>query len=333
MIIEFKSEIPESFINDFAAEARGHVRKFNGCRFVIVSDYYDMNINQDTLGDKIVRFFKSVDDWPLSSRALKPENTIIDLGDGVVFGSDKTVLIAGPCAAESEARLYKSAQYLKSLDIKVLRAGLFKPRSSAYSFQGLGREGLKLLAAVKRDFGLKIITEIYDSVHVEDIATVADIIQIGSKAMFNHEILKRCGRLNKPVLLKRNFSATTDEWLESADTILSEGNPNVILCERGIRTYEKSSRFTLDLNSAIYVKHHSHLPILIDPSHAFGEAYGVPELALSAAALSVDALMLEVHPCPDEALCDRRQALTHETFLKLKKDIAAVCSIVGRTLV
>ncbi len=333
MIIEFRPEISDSFINDFADEVRGHVRRFNGGRFVIVSDYYNFDIGSKALNDKIIRTFKSVDDWPLSSRALKPENTVIDLGDGIIFGRDRTVLIAGPCAAENEERLFESAEYLKSLGIKILRAGLFKPRSSAYSFQGLGRDGLKLLEAVKRDFALKIITEIYDSAHLDDIAAVADIIQIGSKAMFNHEILRRCGRLKKPVLLKRNFSATADEWLESADTILSEGNPNVILCERGIRTYEKSSRFTLDLNSAIYVKHHSHLPLLIDPSHAYGESYGIPELALSAAALSVDAIMLEVHPCPEEALCDRRQALSHDVFIKLKNDLADICRIVGRTLV
>ena len=211
----------------------------------------------------------------------------------------------------------------------MLRAGAFKPRTSPYTFQGLGLEGLKLLDKMRSKYGLKIITEVRDSTHVDEIIEYADIIQIGAKAMYDHGILRKSGACNKPVLLKRGFGTTLQEFVQSAEFILSGGNPNVILCERGIRTFETKTRFTLDLCGAAWLKEYTNLPIILDPSHAIGYAYGVPDLARSCMALGVDGLLIETHPNPKVAKSDAEQQLDFNQFRALHGSLKKVADAVG----
>lgn len=284
-------------------------------------------------GEDIGEVIDFPEDWPLASLAVRAEKTVIEVGEDLRIGDGSTLLIAGPCAAESEDQLRASAAFLVSRGIRLFRAGLFKPRTSAYSFPGLEFDGLELLASIRRDYDLKLITEVYDTSHFDAVEEIADVIQVGSKAMFNLALLRRCGRSPRPILLKRFFSASTREWLQAADVILSAGNPNVILGERGIRTFENRSRFVFDLNSAVYIRENSHLPLLLDPSHAIGRASGVRALARAAAAFGADAIMVEVHPAVDQARCDRAQALDHRAFAALQDEVGDVCRAVGRKLV
>ncbi len=270
----------------------------------------------------------------LSSRAWKSETRTIDINGVKIGGStNHTALIAGPCSVESEAQIEESALLLKEMGISIMRAGAFKPRTSPYTFQGMGVEGLKLLAKMREKHGLQIITEVRDATNVEDIIEYADIIQIGAKAMYDHGILKRCGKTQKPVLLKRGFGTTLQEFLQCAEFILAGGNPNVILCERGIRTFETKTRFTLDLCGAAWMKEHSNLPIILDPSHAIGYAYGVPDLARACTAMGVDGLLIEVHPNPKEAKSDASQQLNHDEFRALTGSLKAVAKAIGRKII
>ncbi len=257
----------------------------------------------------------------------------IDLGDGIVFGPDKTVMMAGPCAVESRDQIFQAAEFIAGLGIRVFRAGAFKPRTSPYSFQGLDHEGLALLAEVRERFGLKIITEAKDMTHAEAVAEVADIVQVGAKSMYNHALLKFCGRLDKPVLLKRFFAATLKEFLQMADFILLEGNRRLLLCERGIRTFEPQTRFSLDLSGAAVLQEQSRLPLVLDPSHAIGYRFGVPRLARACAAFGAEGLLIEVHPNVEQAQCDRDQALDHATFARLFAELREICALQGRELV
>jgi len=222
---------------------------------------------------------------------------------------------------------------MKSQGISTLRAGCFKPRTSPYSFQGLGMEGLKLLAKMREKYGLNIITEVKDATHVDAIIEYADIIQVGAKSMYDHGILRKCGKTNKPVLIKRGFGTTLQEFVQASEFVLSGGNENVILCERGIRTFETKTRFTLDLCGAAYLKEHTNLPIVLDPSHAMGYAYGVPDLAKACMAMGIDGLLIEVHPNPKVAKSDASQQLDHETFTKLATELKAIGKIIGKNLV
>jgi 3-deoxy-7-phosphoheptulonate synthase len=242
-------------------------------------------------------------------------------------------LIAGPCSVESEEQIEQSAALLKELGISTLRAGAYKPRTSPYTFQGMGLEGLKLLSKMREKYGFNIITEVRDATQVEDIIEHADIIQIGAKSMYDHGILKRCGKTTKPVLLKRGFGTTLQEFLQCAEFILAGGNPNVILCERGIRTFETKTRFTLDLCGAAWMKQYSNLPVILDPSHAIGYAYGVPDLARACTAMGVDGLLIEVHPNPKVAKSDASQQLNHDEFRALTKSLKAVAESIGRKII
>lgn len=263
------------------------------------------------------------DDMQLASRQFMPEKRTINISGEITIGGNTNhcLVIGGPCSVESEEQIEASASFMKSLGISVLRAGSYKPRTSPYSFQGLGKQGLILLDKMRSKYGLKIITEVRDATHIEDIIEYADIIQIGAKSMYDHGILKRCGKTNKPVLLKRGFGSTLQEFVQAAEFILSGGNPNVILCERGIRTFETKTRFTLDLCGAAYLKHHTNLPIILDPSHAIGHAYGVPDLAKACLAMGIDGLLIEVHPNPKVALSDASQQLDHDKFARLYEDL------------
>ncbi|RME68615.1 MAG: 3-deoxy-7-phosphoheptulonate synthase [Nitrospirae bacterium] len=254
--------------------------------------------------------------YKLVSRDFHPEDTIIEI-DGAKIGGPGFVVIAGPCAVESEQQMHKVAEVLKQEGVRFLRAGAFKPRTSPHSFQGLREEGLKILKEIKQTYDLKIVTEVMSQEHLDKVVEVADIVQIGARNMQNFDLLKEVGRCNKPVLLKRGLSATVDEWLASAEYILVEGNEKVILCERGIRTYERATRNTADLSVIPLVRAVSHLPVVFDPSHATGRRDLVGPMALASVVAGAHGVMVEVHPEPDRALSDGQQSLDIEAFRKL----------------
>ena len=273
-------------------------------------------------------------EYQLCSSEFRKEKTLIRLSKDICFGAKSTIMMAGPCTVESKDQTFKTAEFLKeNFDIKIFRAGAFKPRTSPYSFQGLKDEGLKILDQVKKEFNLKIITEVKDSSHLIEVSQVADIIQVGTKSMFDFQLLEDCGKLSNPILLKRSFMSTIKEFLQCADFIMSNGNQNVILCERGIRSFEPSTRFTLDVCSAATLKDITHLPIVLDPSHAIGIAKYVSDISAVSSALGVDGLLIETHPNPELALCDKDQALSFDQFRSLYQKSKKVCKAVGRDLV
>ena len=270
--------------------------------------------------------------YKLVSREFKKENSVIDLGKGVKIGGTELVIIAGPCAVENYNSLYETAKIVKSHGAKALRGGAFKPRTSPYNFQGLGEEGLKYLKEAGDKFGLPTVTEVMDTRDVELVVRYADVLQIGARNMQNFNLLKEVGLTKKPVILKRGLSATVKEWLMSAEYILAGGNMNVILCERGIRTFEDSTRNTLDISAVPVVKALSHLPIIIDPSHASGRRDLVEPLAKAALAVGSAGLIIEVHIHPEDALSDGAQSLTPEGFGKMVPSLRAVAQAVERRL-
>jgi 3-deoxy-7-phosphoheptulonate synthase len=270
--------------------------------------------------------------YKLVSRDFKKEDSVIDIGAGVKIGGSQIIVMAGPCSVESQDLLIDIAKKVKAAGAKVLRGGAFKPRTSPYAFQGLGEEGLKYLAQARKETGLLIVTELMDIRDVELVVKYTDIIQIGARNMQNFNLLKEVGRVKKPVLLKRGISSTIKELLMSAEYIMSEGNFNVILCERGIRTYEDFTRFTLDINAVPAVKSQSHLPIIVDPSHGTGKWGLVPAVSKAAIAAGADGLIIEVHPNPEEALSDGAQSLYPDKFQELMGDLKKVAEAVGRKL-
>ncbi len=269
--------------------------------------------------------------FKLAGREYHPENTVIRIGD-LTIGDAELVIMAGPCAIENEEQLIEAAEAVKKAGARVLRAGAFKPRTSPYSFQGLEQQGLKFLNRVREKTGLLIVTEVMDQFTAEEVAECADIIQVGARNMQNFYLLRELGRLRKPVLLKRGLSATIEEWLMAAEYILSGGNYDVILCERGIRTFEPYTRNTLDLSSVPLVKQLSHLPVIVDPSHGTGLSGLVPAMSKAALAAGADGLMIEVHPNPQEALSDGPQSLTPAQFRTLTRELKGVALSVGRLI-
>ncbi|NQT47206.1 MAG: 3-deoxy-7-phosphoheptulonate synthase [Candidatus Omnitrophica bacterium] len=270
--------------------------------------------------------------FKLVSRDFKKEDSVIDLGGGVTIGGEKLVVMAGPCSVEDRELLLNIAKSVKASGASVLRGGAFKPRSSPYSFQGLGEKGLKYLAEARKKTGLLVVTELMDTKDIGLLEKYADIIQIGARNMQNFNLLKAVGKSKKPVLLKRGIAATIKELLMSAEYILSEGNFNVILCERGIRTFEDQTRFTLDLNAVPVIKNLSHLPVIVDPSHGTGKWGLVSTMAKAAVAAGADGLMVEVHPNPEEALSDGSQSLYPDKFDGMMKELSSVATAVGREI-
>ena len=270
--------------------------------------------------------------YKLVSRDFKQEDTIVDVGGGVKIGGKKIVVMAGPCSVENEMLLVKIAKSVKESGAVVLRGGAFKPRTSPYAFQGLGEEGLKFLKEAKKVTGLPIVTEIMDVRDMSLLEKYADIIQIGARNMQNFNLLKEVGQSKKPVLLKRGMSATIKELLMSAEYILSEWNFNVILFERGIRTFEDHTRFTLDISAVPIIKQLSHLPVVVDPSHATGKWGLVSPCSKAAIAAGADGLIIEVHPNPEEALSDGAQSLLPDKFAELMKEVSKVAKAVGREI-
>lgn len=269
--------------------------------------------------------------YKLVSRDFHPSNTIVDVG-GVKVGGDEIVIIAGPCSVESEDQLLRTAHAVKESGASMLRGGAFKPRTSPYEFRGLGEEGLQILAKAREETGLKIVTEVLSPSDIDLVSAYTDVLQIGARNMQNFLLLEVAGQSGKPVLLKRGMSAQIEEWLLAAEYVMAQGNEQVILCERGIRTYETITRNTLDLSAVPVVKRLSHLPIVIDPSHGTGKWYLVPSMMLAAVAAGADGLIVEVHPNPDYALSDGGQSLTFENFAAAMPGVSSVAQAVGRTV-
>ncbi len=269
--------------------------------------------------------------YKLVSRELRPLDTVVDVR-GVLVGGGNCVVIAGPCSVESEEQIMASARAVREAGASMLRGGAFKPRSSPYTFRGMGERGLELLAQARDETGLPVVTEVMTPNDVDLVARYADLLQIGARNMQNYQLLEEVGRTGKPVLLKRGLSATIEEWLLSAEYVLAQGNPNVILCERGIRTFETATRNTLDLNAVALAKRRTHLPVIVDPSHGTGKWYLVPPLALASIAAGADGIIIEVHPDPDRAKSDGGQSLNPENFAALMPRLAAVASAVGRSV-
>ncbi|MEL6612088.1 MAG: 3-deoxy-7-phosphoheptulonate synthase [Bacteroidota bacterium] len=292
----------------------------------------DFDVRHIKILEGVADVYRVTSPYKFASRTWRQENTTVDLGDGVVLGGDEFVVMAGPCSVESEEQIEASAAFVASQGVPVLRGGAFKPRSSPYSFQGHGEDGLKWMRAAADRHGLKIITEVMRPADVELIGQYTDVFQIGSRNMQNFPLLKEVGKTNTAVFLKRGLSATIKEWLMSAEYILAGGNPNVILCERGIRTFETATRNTLDLSAVPVIKKHSHLPIFVDPSHGVGLRDKILPLARAGAAVGADGLMIETHPDPPSALSDGPQSLYFDQFADLMAQVRRVAEVVGRTV-
>jgi len=269
--------------------------------------------------------------YKLASREFRPEDTIIKVGN-VAIGGDNTVIMAGQCSVDTEEQMMATARVVKEAGGHILRGGAFKPRTNPYAFRGLGEKGLQILAAAKAETGLPIISEVMDPRDVELVARYADILQVGSRSMQNFTLLDEVGRAGKPVMLKRGMWAPLQEWLLAAEYVLAQGNNEVMLCERGIRTFETNTRFTMDLSVIPAVKRFSHLPIIGDPSHATGHRYLVEPMAMASVAAGADGLIVELHPNPDRALSDGPQSLTFDGFRQLMERVGVVAKAVGRPL-
>lgn len=270
--------------------------------------------------------------YKLVSRETKHEDTIVKVRDGIEIGGKEIQIMAGPCAVENYEFVSQAAKAVKKAGAKILRGGAFKPRTGPYSFQGLGEEGLKILQQVGKEENMATVTEVLNTRDLPLVVEYADILQIGARNMQNFNLLEEVGKTKKPVLLKRGLSAKIKEWLLAAEYIMSNGNPNVILCERGIRTFEDEIRSTLALQSVPLIKELSHLPIIVDPSHAAGKPSIIPAMSKAAIAAGADGLIVEVHPKPEEALCDGQQALTPEMFSEMMDQIKPVAKAVGKIL-
>lgn len=335
MIIVMKTGSQESEINEIARvlESLGlgvHISK--GTERTIIGVIGDKRVLNDVpleLMSGVEKLVPIVESYKLAGKTFKPDPTIIDVS-GVKIGGKKIVIMAGPCAVESREQILEAAIAVKKSGAQFLRGGAFKPRTSPYAFQGLEEEGLKLLKEAKDATGLLIISEVTSEKAVEIADNYVDMFQIGARNVQNFQLLREVGRSKKPVLFKRGPSTTIDEWLNAAEYIMSEGNYNVVLCERGIRTFETATRNTLDLSAIPVVKNSSHLPIIIDPSHAAGKSQYIASLSKAAIAAGADGLIIEVHPDPRHALSDASQQLTPESFDNLCKDISKIAEILGR---
>lgn len=332
MIVELKNSVDEKRSAEIAEKLKAvNIRK-NGHSILITPSALKELPTEFT--NEAAETFVMNDDIQLASRSYKKTKREVKINNVTIGGNTgNTLLIAGPCSVESEEQIIQSSELMKELGISTLRAGCYKPRTSPYTFQGLGLEGLKLLDKMRSKYGLNIITEVRDATHIEEVIEYADIIQIGAKAMYDHGILRRCGKTNKPVLLKRGFGTTLQEFVQCAEFILSGGNENVMLCERGIRTFETKTRFTLDLCGVAYLKEYTNLPIILDPSHAMGYAYGVADLARACTAMGIDGLLIEVHPNPKVAKSDASQQLNHDQFRELAASLKTIAKAVNHTII
>ena len=304
-----------------------------GCTILgLVGDTTCVDMGKISINPHVERVMRVQEPYKKANRKFHPEDTVVTVGNAKIGGGNFSV-IAGPCSVESEAQICAVAADVKAAGAALLRGGAFKPRTSPYSFQGMGTPGLDLLVEAREKTGLPIVTEIMDPRMADLFEREVDVVQVGARNMQNFELLKEVGRMSKPILLKRGLSNTYEEWIMSAEYIMSEGNENVILCERGIRTFENYTRNTLDVSAIPAVKQMSHLPVIIDPSHAAGMYWMVEPLALAGIAAGADGLIVEVHNDPANAKCDGQQSLTPQKFGALMKKVAALVDLAGKTLV
>ena len=297
----------------------------------VIGDTSALDMNMLKVNECVDKVMRVQEPFKRANRSFHPEDSVIDVS-GVKIGGRKLAVIAGPCSVENEKQIVGVAKSVKLAGAALLRGGAFKPRTSPYSFQGLKEEGLDLLKIARKETGLPIVTEIMSARMLERFVEDVDLIQVGARNMQNFELLKELGRTNVPVLLKRGLSATIEEWLMAAEYIMAGGNDNVILCERGIRTFEAYTRNTLDLSAIPAVKKLSHLPVIVDPSHAAGLWWMVEPMAKAAVAAGADGLIIEVHNDPEHALCDGAQSLKPERFARLMGELSGIAKIVGREL-
>jgi len=332
MIIHLKKGLDKQKVVHIADSLKAIVVSNNGKTVLVTS--YKMKSVEPGLEAFVDSYFVTDSDMQLSSREYHNEKRLVEIDNLKIGGNtNNTLLITGPCSVESEEQIFEVAAFLKNTGISVIRGGCYKPRTSPYSFQGLGLEGLKLLAKVREKYGLKVATEVKDATHVEQVIEYADIIQVGAKAMYDQGILRKCGKADKPILIKRGFGSTLQEFVQAAEFVLSGGNNKVILCERGIRTFETKTRFTLDLCGVAYLKQYTNLPVIVDPSHAMGNAYGVPELAQAAMAMGIDGLLIETHPNPSVAKSDASQQLNFKQFGELFDTLKPIAKAVKRNII
>ena len=304
-----------------------------GCTILgLVGDTTAVDMDKISINPHVERVMRVQEPYKKANRKFHPEDTVVTVGSAKIGGGSFSV-IAGPCSVESEAQICEVAEDVKRSGAALLRGGAFKPRTSPYSFQGMGTAGLELLLEAKKKTGLPIVTEIMDPRMAELFEEEVDVVQVGARNMQNFELLKEVGKMSKPILLKRGLSNTYEEWIMSAEYIMAEGNENVILCERGVRTFETYTRNTLDVSAIPAVKQMSHLPVIVDPSHAAGMYWMVEPLALAAVAAGADGLIIEVHNDPAHAKCDGQQSLTPEKFDALMHKVSAMVDLVGKTLV
>ena len=280
----------------------------------------------------VERVMRVTEPYKKANRKYHPDDSVVNIGNGVTVGGNKLAVIAGPCSVESQSQIVGVAQAVKASGALALRGGAYKPRTSPYAFQGMGLDGLRLLNEAKQATGLPIVTELMSADQLPIFEECVDVIQIGARNMQNFDLLKKVGKTRKPVLLKRGLSSTIEEWLMSAEYIMAGGNDQVILCERGIRTFETYTRNTLDLSAVLAVKSLSHLPVVVDPSHACGRAWMVERMALAAVAAGADGLIIEVHNDPKNALCDGAQSITPEQFDALMGKLAPIAACMGRSV-
>ena len=332
MIIHLNKEINKNDAYKFSEKVQGKLIFNKKDKIIITSS--KKNDYPESYNKYVEKSFTLESDIQLASRDYKNNTRNVKINNVEIGGdSDNTLMITGPCSIESREQITKCAGLLKKLGLTTLRAGCFKPRTSPYSFQGLGLEGLKMLSDIRDEYGFNIISEVKDSSHVDDVIKYTDIIQIGAKAMYDHGILRETGKQDKPVLLKRGFGSNIQEFVQAAEFIMSEGNQNVILCERGIRTFETKTRFTLDLCGVSYLKEYTNLPIILDTSHAMGYSYGVPDLTRACVAMGIDGLLIESHPNPKLAMSDASQQLNFEEFENMFSSLIPICKSVNKNLI
>jgi 3-deoxy-7-phosphoheptulonate synthase len=337
MIVVLESGIAETQIEEIIRVLHDHkfdVHRSTGVQHTVlgaIGVHPEFDHRQIELLPGVAEVLRVTEPFKLASHAFKREGSIFDIG-GVKIGGPEVVVMAGPCAVESEEQIFKIAKLVKDAGAKILRGGAFKPRSSPYSFQGLGEDGLKLLRAAANEFQLKVVTEVMDKSQIDLIEKYADILQIGARNMQNYTFLKDLGKASKPVMLKRGLAATIEEWLMSAEYILSGGNQQVILCERGIRTFETATRNTMDISAIPVIKKKSHLPIVADPSHGIGIRDKVIPMARAAVAAGADGIIVEVHHDPDHALSDGAQSLYPDQFSQMMKEVRMIARAIERSI-
>lgn len=332
MILHLKQNLSQNQMQEIAGKLNAfHIH--SGDRDVLITSC-SMKEIPSSIEEYVDKSWVFSNDIQLASRSYINRKREVSIGD-IKIGGDQnnTILIGGPCSVESEEQIRSSAKLIADLGLSTLRGGCYKPRTSPYSFQGMGSEGLQLLVKMREEFGLNVITEVRDASHVNEVIEYSDVIQIGAKAMYDQGILRACSKTKKPVLIKRGFGSTLKEFVQAAEFVLSGGNESVILCERGLRTFETNTRFTLDLCGVAWLQEHTNLPIILDPSHAMGYAYGVPSLSKACVAMGIDGLLIEAHPNPKVAKSDASQQLSHDEFRKLLPTLKPVAESVGYSIV